>query len=124
MNQMLPKIAFFFLFICCSLAHGQVSDSDMEKLKTKWRAELQSKGSELVAEVPKMEGMSAFSDSIHRLFITDTFVVENLLQRQLRKDPTTLGMNKANLACASEYDLLGEKYFQILLAKMKEEDAE
>lgn len=121
---MLPKIAFFFLFVSCPLAHSQVSDSDMEKLKIKWRTELQSKGAELAAETPKPEGMSTFSDSIHRLFTADTFVVENLLQRQFGKDPTTLGMNKANLACASEYEVLGEKYYQMLLAKMKEEDAE
>ena len=38
MNQILPKIAFFFLFIRCSLVYGQVSDSEMEKLKTKWAA--------------------------------------------------------------------------------------
>lgn len=124
MNQILPKIAFFFLFVQCSLAYGQVSDSDMEKLKTKWRAELQSKGSELAMKKPGTEGMSDFSDSINRLFIADTFVVENLLEKQLRKDATTLGMNKANLACASEYEVLGEKYFQILLMKMKAEDAE
>ncbi|MNJ86043.1 hypothetical protein D3C87_35260 [compost metagenome] len=124
MNKILPKIAFFFLFIRCSLVYGQVSDSEMEKLKTKWRAELCSEGTELATKRQRMEGVSAFSDSINRLFIADTFVVENLLRRQLRKDPTTLGMNKANLACASEYEVLVEKYFQILLIKMKEEDAE
>lgn len=121
---MLPKIAFFFLFIPCSWVHGQVSDSEMEKLKTKWRAELQSKGAVLAEKIQRTEGMSDFSDSINRLFVADTFVVENLLQRQFRKDPSTLGMNKANLACASEYEVLVENYFQILLAKMKEEDAE
>lgn len=121
---MLPKIAFLSLFMHCSLVYGQVSDSEMEKLKTSWRAELRSEGAELAAKKSRTEGMSNFSDSISRLFLEDTFVVENLLQRQLGKDHTTLGMNKAYLAAASEYDALGEKYFQVLLAKMQAEDAE
>jgi hypothetical protein len=68
--------------------------------------------------------MSAFSDSIQRLFLEDTFVVENLYRKQLEKDITTLGMNKAALACASEYDLLIDKYYAILLTKMKPDDQE
>ena len=121
---MLPKIAFVLLFIQSALVYGQVSDAEMETLKSKWRVDLRKKAHDLFSESPAQEGMSAFSDSIQRLFSEDTFVVENLLNKQLEKDPTTLGMNKANLACASEYEQLINKYYGILLSKMKGEDKE
>lgn len=114
-----------FLVVPYFSVFAQLSDSEMEDLKVKWRVELRSKGSELSLKKSRVEGMSDFSDSIQRIFLEDTFVVENLFQRQLEKESTTLGINKANLACASEYALLGNKYYNLLLAKMKtQEDKE
>ena len=121
---MISRIAFFlFVFQSCSL-FSQISDSEMEKWKTKWRSELRTKGHQLVSEIEGSQGMSDFSDSIQRLFWEDTFVVENLYRNQLEKDMTTLGMNKASLACASEYEGLIDKYYAILLSKMKVDDRE
>lgn len=119
---MIPRIVLLLLLVCSSSAYTQISDSEMETLKTKWRAELRSKGHELVRKMNIAAGMSDFSDSIQRLFVEDTFVVENLYHRQLEKESTTLGMNKANLACASEYEQLVDKYFAILSVKMNSED--
>jgi len=119
---MIPRIIFLFFVFQYSCAFSQVSDSEMEDLKVKWRVELRSKGHELVRKMNMAPGMSDFSDSIQRLFVEDTFVVENLYRRQLEKESTTLGMNKANLACASEYEQLVDKYFKILSVKMNTDD--
>jgi hypothetical protein len=111
------------LFISGSVGYSQVSDTEMQSLKSKWRVELQSKGHELALKAPKVTG-SAFADSVQCLFLEDTFVVENLLRKELKKDPSTLGMNKANLASASEYEKLVDSYFVLLSSKMKKEDVE
>lgn len=121
---MISRIALLFLLFPYSCSFAQVSDSDMEKMKLNWRAELKKQAHEQFSESPAQEGMSTFSDSISRLFSADTFVVEKLLEKQLQQDPSTLGMNKANLACASEYEQLVEKYYAVLLAKMRDEDRE
>jgi hypothetical protein len=119
---MISKITLLFLLVCGSSAYAQVSDSEMERLKINWRVELRLEGHELALKLEKEEGKSSFSDSIQRLFLEDTFVVENLLRKQLEKESTTLGINKANLACTSEYEQLVDKYFAILSAKMTTED--
>lgn len=119
---MIPRIVLFCLIFPYSFGFAQTSDSEMETLKTKWRTELRVTGHEFAQKTPRTAGMSNFSDSVQHLFLEDTFVVENLLRRQLGKESTTLGINKANLACASEYELLVDNYFRILLAKMKDED--
>lgn len=116
-------ICLLFVFHSSSL-FSQISDSEMAALKAKWRVDLRSKGHELAMKYSVEEGASEFSDSIQRSFLEDTFVVENLLIRQLQKEPTTLGINKANLACASEYEKLVDNYYAVLLSKMKEEDKE
>lgn len=121
---MISRIILLFFVFQYSSVFSQVSDSEMEDLKVKWRVELRSKGHELVRKIEGSQAMSDFSDSIIRLFWEDTFVVENLYQKQLEKDVSTLGMNKANLACSSEYELLVEKYYAILLSKMKPDDKE
>lgn len=121
---MISRIVCFIVFLQSSFLFSQVSDSEMETMKTKWRVELRQKGHELAMKSSRKEGASDFSDSISRLFLEDTFVVENLLSRQLEKEKTNLGINKANLACASEYEKLVTKYSTILLSKMKEEDQE
>lgn len=119
---MISRIILLFFVFHYSSTFAQISDSEMETLKTKWRVELRSKGHELAVKIPRVEGGSDFSDSIQRLFLEDTFLVENLYRKQLEKDLSTLGINKANLACSSEYEKLVDNYFTILLAKMKEED--
>ena len=119
---MILRITLLFLLFQYSSVYSQISDSEMEALKIKWRVDLRAKGHELSQKTERKEGMSDFSDSIRRQFLEDTFVVENLLQKQLEKESTTLGINKANLACASEYEKLVDKYFNLLLSKMKAED--
>ena len=117
------RVVFVVIFLQSFSLFAQVSDEEMEKLKIGWRVDLRIKGYELALKSSN-EGMSEFSDSIQRLFLEDTFVVENLYRNQLEKDITNLGMNKAALACAAEYELLIEKYYAILLSKMKPEDQE
>lgn len=121
---MISRIVFLLLVFSSSSLFSQVSDKEMENMKTKWRAGLTVKARSLAEKMPHTEGMSEFGDSIQRLFLKDTFIVENLYQRQLDADATTLGMNKAALACASEYELLVDKYYTILLDKMNPEDRE
>lgn len=121
---MIPKSLIYLFLLLCFYGRAQVSDSQMESFKAKWRVELREKGHELAIDLPREEGKSAFSDSIQRLFLEDTFVVENLLRLQLEKESSTLGINKANLACSSEYEKLVEKYFSILQSKMLDEDKE
>jgi hypothetical protein len=121
---MIIRILLLFFVFQYSFAFSQILDSEMETLKTRWRVELRLKGHELVRKMNIAEGMSDFSDSIQRLFLEDTFVVENLYRKQLEKESTTLGINKANLACASEYEQLVDKYFTILSVKMNMEDKE
>jgi uncharacterized protein YecT (DUF1311 family) len=119
---MILRIVFLFLVFHYSSVHAQISDSEMETLKTKWRVELRARGHELSQKTEREGGASDFSDSIRRQFLEDTFVAENLRLKQLDKEATTLGINKANLACASEYEKLVGTYFNLLLSKMKEED--
>ncbi len=121
---MISRTLFFLLFFQCTSLFSQISDSEMETLKNKWRVELRSKGHELAQKTQREEGVSDFSDSIQHAFLEDTFVVENLFSKQLQKESTTLGINKANLACASEYEILADKYYGILLSKMKTDDKE
>lgn len=118
------RIIFLFFILPSSTLFSQVSDSEMENLKNKWRVDLRAKGHDLAAEYLRHDGVSDFSDSIVRLFLEDTFVVENLLTKQLQKESSTLGINKANLACASEYEKLVDKYYMILLSKMTGGDKE
>lgn len=120
---MLRILTFLFLTLHFS-SFAQVSDAEMEALRADWKPELAEKARQLSAKMPRKEGMSDFSDSIQHLFVKDTFIVENLLRRQSAKEPTTLGMNKANLFCASEYEKLVDKYFAILQSKMMKEDSE
>lgn len=119
---MISRIIFILAVLQSSLVFSQISDSEMEKLKDKWRVDLREQGYKLAMKSQRQEGVSDFSDPIIRLFQEDTFVVENLLIRQLEKESTNLGINKANLACASEYEKLAEKYYAILLSKMKDDD--
>lgn len=119
---MISRIVLFLAVFQTSFLFSQLSDSEMETLKNKWRVDLREKGHKLAVKSERPEGVSDFADSITRLFLEDTFVVENLLSRQLEKESTNLGINKANLACASEYEKLVEKYSGILLSKMKDED--
>ena len=121
---MISRILFLLLVFSGSSLFAQVSDTEMENMKTKWRAGLTAKARNLAEKTPHTEGISEFGDSIQRLFLKDTFVVENLYHRQLDADATNLGMNKAALACASEYELLVDKYYTILLDKMNPEDPE
>lgn len=123
-KNMISRIALLFLVFQHSITFAQISDSEMERLKINWRVELRLEAHELALKLPKVEGKSDFSDSIQRLFLEDTFVVENLLRKQLEKESTNLGINKANLACASEYEQLVDKYFTILSSKMAEEDSD
>ncbi len=120
---MISRIILLVVLFQSSALFAQVSDEEMEKLKIKWRVDLREKGHELALKSSN-EGMSEFSDSIQRLFLEDTFVVENLYHNQVNKDITNLGMNKAALAGASEYEALIAKYYQILLSKMKPDDQE
>lgn len=117
-------ILFLLFALQSSILFSQVSDAEMEKMKSKWRVDLRAKGHDLAAEYPKQDGISDFSDSIIRLFLEDTFVVENLLTKQLQKESSTLGINKANLSCASEYEKLVDRYYAILLSKMIGTDKE
>ncbi|WP_294675602.1 hypothetical protein [uncultured Fluviicola sp.] len=121
---MISRIVFLLILFNGSSLSAQVSDSEMENMKTKWRAGLTVKARNLEEKTTFKEGMSEFADSIQRLFLKDTFIVENLYRKQLDADATTLGMNKAALACASEYELLIDKYYTILLDKMNPEDRE
>ncbi|WP_300664918.1 lysozyme inhibitor LprI family protein [Fluviicola sp.] len=117
-----PLVILLFFFSV--RLNAQVSDSEMESLKADWWLELKKEAHQMIRKMPREEGMSDFADSVQRLFVQDTFVVENILRRQSDKEPTTLGMNKANLFCASEYEKLVDKYFSMLQAKMKKEDVE
>lgn len=119
---------FRIIIVVCLTLHfsssAQVSDAEMDALRANWREELSETAHQKILRMPKKEGMPEFSDSIQRLFVRDTFLVENILRRQSAKEPSTLGINKAQLFCASEYDQLVDKYFAILQSKMKKEDAE
>ncbi|WP_430406857.1 hypothetical protein [Fluviicola sp.] len=75
---MISRIALLFLVFQYSSAFSQVSDSEMERLKINWRVELRSEAHELALKLPKAEGKSDFSDSIQRMFMEDTFVVEGV----------------------------------------------
>lgn len=113
------------LLFCLSLkGNAQISDSEMEELKADWWLELKKEAHQMIRKMPKEESMSDFSDSVQRLFLQDTFVLENIFRRQLDKEQTTLGINKANLFCASEYEKLVDKYFSMLQTKMKKEDTD
>lgn len=112
------------LFFTSLKLNAQISDSEMEELKADWWLELKKEAHQMIRQMPKEESMSDFSDSVQRLFLQDTFVLENILRRQLKVETTTLGMNKANLFCASEYEKLVDKYFSMLQAKMKKEDVD
>lgn len=120
---MIARFVFLFVLLQSPVLFAQVSDAEMETLKTKWRVSLRVEGHKLALKTSN-EGMSEFSDSIQRLFLEDTFVVENLFQKQIEKDNSNLGMIKSALAGASEYDLLIDKYYAILLSKMKPDDQE
>src|SRR5688500_9828311 len=119
---MILRIVLLSFVFHYSSVHAQISDSEMEALKIKWRVDLRTRGHELSQKTERETGASDFSDSIRRRFLEDTFVADNLRQKQLDKEATTLGINKANLACASEYEKLVDTYYNLLLSKMKEED--
>jgi hypothetical protein len=119
---MIPRIVLLVAVFHYSFSFAQISDSEMETLKTNWRIHLRENGHLLAMKALKIQGRSDFSDSIQRLFIEDTFVVENLLRKQVEKESTNLGINKATIACSVEYEQLADKYYAILVSKMSEED--
>ncbi len=110
------------LFFFSAKLNAQISDSEMEELKANWWLELKKEAHQMIRKMPKEESMSDFADSVQRLFVQDTFVLENILRRQSDKEPTTLGINKTNMFGASEYEKLVDKYFSMLQARMKKED--
>ena len=121
----MKNVVFFFTFsVLIPQVFGQISDEDMLILRTKWKMELEEKSATKIEKWGRDESKSLFADSMAKQFFKDTFLLDQLLLKQIKKDPTNLGKSKANMACMADYDVLVNSYFSLLLSKLKDEDKE
>lgn len=116
------QLICIFLAVSVSSIFAQITDAEMDVLRSKWKLELAEKADEKLEKWVKDEAKSRFADSMSRIFFKDTFQLDQLLKKQIRKDPSNLGISKANMACMSEYEKLVDVYFAVLASKMKTED--
>ncbi len=118
MNFLLTALFVVITFYSFS----QPESSTLDSLKREWKIEL----SEFVTNHPEdfaeLNEYSVFSDTIFNMFQKDTFIVETIYARQLAYDGSTMGLNQSSIACEKEYEILLNKYYQLLLAKLSKED--
>lgn len=117
-------LTYFFLIALTTSVYSQVSDENMEVFRTKWRMELGEKAEVKAASVPKIYGKSAFGDSVTKQFYIDTFIVDNVCKKHQLKDPSTLGINKANMLALKDYEKLVDSYSALLVSKLADKDKE
>lgn len=114
----------FSVLLVSSTIFSQVSDENMEILRSKWRVEFAEKAELKAAALPKQYGKSNFGDSVSRQFLIDTLIVDNVWRKHKLKDPSNLGINKANMLCMKDYEKLYESYSALLISKLAEKEKE
>lgn len=110
----------FILITSCSFS--QSNESSLDSLKREWKTELTDFTANNPAYFAPLDEYSSFADSVYTMFQKDTFIVETIYARQLTYDGSTMGLNQSSIACEKEYELLLNKYYQLLLAKLSKED--
>lgn len=115
------QVLAFVLFIasCCSFAQEK---SELELKRSKWQVSYFAIAKEFVKSFETPDGISAFSDSIQRLYYQDTFVVNKVYQEMIAFDGSTLGMNQANMYSTADYEVLILKYVAIINGKLLPDD--
>ncbi|MBW4889707.1 DUF1311 domain-containing protein [Mucilaginibacter sp. HMF5004] len=71
-------------------------------------------------EKETQERTDKFDESVK--FCTDTFKIERFLNKAMDYDYSTTGMNKIVYDAAAKYDVLMNKYYKLLSAKLKPKD--
>ncbi len=75
-------------------------------------------------DLEQKEYLSDFEKEISISFQLDTFRIEKQLQKNIEKDSSTAGMVQAAYDAEKNYDLLLNKYYQVLLNKLNASDRE
>ena len=112
------------LMIVAKIGYAQspkeISDSDL----VRYKQEILQNALTLKQELLKKDYLSEFEKQIIIDFKIDTYLIEELLSKRISVDYSTAGMTNATYDAEVEYDKLLNKYFQLLLKKLKDSDKE
>lgn len=111
-------ITLINLICFVSFSQTEITDLEMKKLKS----EIDIEANKLRQKLDKEDYISELNESISIDFQVDTFKIESLFSRRLDMDYSTIGMVEAIIDLEKEYDLLLNKYYKILVAKLNETD--
>ena len=89
-----------------------------------FQKEINKKAELLKQKLEAKDYISDFEKQTVISFKVDTFKVEQMLSLSMENDYTTTGMVNTMYEAEKEYDKLLNKYYQILLKKLNEEDQE
>lgn len=120
----LYKPVFLLIMILASaLAQAQPTEVDKQKL-AEFNAAIDSDIKKLRDILEQNNYTTDLEKQRNVEFPLDTFRIERMLQLRLSTDYSTAGMVNAGSEAEKEYDKLLNKYYQILLNRLKEEDKE
>lgn len=103
-----------------SQAPKVVSDSDMKL----YNQEIEKESIKVRQQLLKKDYLNDFDKQITIDFQIDTLKIEQLLKKRINGDYSTAGMTSAVYDSEIEYDKLLNKYYNILIKKLKNSDKE
>lgn len=116
------KTFLLFVIICIhSLAFGQEKDEQTKKLN-EIKTKVDSESDIFKKELDKRQYLSDFEKKITIDFTIDTFKIERSYTERIALYYSTTDLCLAISDANGEYDKLLNKYYQLLLAKLKETD--
>lgn len=107
----------FFLIVTITKTFAQPPKEVDEKTLTKLKAELKFEADNLRKSL-LADGISVEEAD----FISDTFRIHRLAAKRMEIDYSTVGMLEAINTVTEQYDLLLNKYYNLLISKLSAED--
>lgn len=120
----LYKHTFLVIVILAStMVNAQPTEVDAQKL-AEFKAAIEKDSNTLRETLEQYNYNSEFEEQREVEFTLDTFRIERMMQLRLSTDYSTRGMVEAGNEAEAGYDKLLNKYYQVLLNRLKEEDKE
>ncbi|MBO0591654.1 DUF1311 domain-containing protein [Cellulophaga sp. E16_2] len=110
-------ILCFLLNSFLLIAQREVNETDIIKFNKQI-------DNEIIKLKDSLRNSNDYLSTIDLEFKSDIYRIETLAEKKIGVDNTTMGMTKAIFELEAGYDKLLNKYYQILLKKLKNEDTE
>jgi uncharacterized protein YecT (DUF1311 family) len=121
----MKRIALLLLvFSFTQNAFSQDHYADLAEMKAQWTAEIEAEMTEKSIGMSDPETWMWEYDSLYDMYARDTFLLERLYDYQMDYDQSTHGMVQAMVDCQAGYDLLLNKYYKMLMARLEGADKE